>query len=240
MVDASQDEARPESAPAGAAIDRFREDLSEGRDWPTSLLEAMALWTAPRESVDRRDYDYFIAGEAFDWLLLAERLCAAVDGLVPQQEAEELLFHGRFPDSFDPSAFRDLLGIDKYRGYLNYYYGVTVEEALQLATELEVLKRQASNGVHYKDDNSDEAYARIYRAPKSDLLQKFRAEIGYSADQAMSLGESREFTYWLFKHRMRVSDKAKIASDTRKGLEQLQRMKKAPQAAPSSRAAAEG
>jgi hypothetical protein len=40
----------------------------------------------------------------------------------------------------------------------------------------------------------------------------------------MDLTEHKELTYWLFKYRVRNSDKARVASDTRKGLAQLQRM----------------
>jgi len=204
--------------------------MEAGREWPTSLLEAMALWTVPTEICNGREYNYLIGGEAFDWLLLAERLCDAVDGFAPQLEIENLLFTGRFPPTFDSLRFRSLLGVEKYRGHLNYYYGVTVEEALQLATELEVYKRNASNGVRYVDDFSEEAFSRIYRAPKSELLRLFRQEVGSAGRDSMSVGESREFTYWLFKRRFRVSDKPKIASDTKKGLDQLRRMREAVRA----------
>ena len=40
----------------------------------------------------------------------------------------------------------------------------------------------------------------------------------------MTLTEHKEFTYWLFKWRLRQSDGAKAASDTRKGLREYQRM----------------
>ncbi|HJP28541.1 MAG TPA: hypothetical protein QF694_07000, partial [Dehalococcoidia bacterium] len=40
-----------------------------------------------------------------------------------------------------------------------------------------------------------------------------------------SLGSEDAFIYWLFKLRMERSDPAKIASDTRKGLAQLERMR---------------
>ena len=205
----------------------MRDTIEGGRAWPASLLEAMALWTDPQETYRGRTYNYFIAGEAFDWLLLAERLCEAVGGVIPQQEREELLFSGRLPDSFDWSSFQELLGVDKYRGYLNFHYGVTVEEALQLATELEVHKRHASNGIRYLDDYSDEAHARIYRASKSALLERFREESGHESGAPIGLGELKELTYWLFKYRLKICDKTKIASDTRKGLDQLRRMKAA-------------
>lgn len=215
------------SDPRCAALDHLRGALEEGRDWPTALVEAMALWTVPAETHDGRIYVYLVAGEAFDWLTLAERLCGHVEELLPREETEELLFTGNLPPSLDRAEFAAILGVDKYRGYLNYYYGVRVEEALQLAVELEVLKRYASNGVHSVDDCSEEAFRKIYLSPKSELLTSFRQKSGTPPARAMSIAESREFTYWLFRYRMRISDKARIASDTRKGLEQIERMERA-------------
>ena len=37
----------------------------------------------------------------------------------------------------------------------------------------------------------------------------------------MTLTESKEFLYWLFKYRMEHSDKVKVASDTHKALAHL-------------------
>ena len=227
MVDGTDNGSTTTTASQGPAVDHLRSALKEGRDWATALFESMALWTAPTETFRGRTYTYFIAGEAFDWLVLAERLCREVKNLLPRQEKEDLLFVGCFPPSFNTAKIRDILGVDKYRGYLNFYYGVTVEEALQLAAELEVLKRYASNGVQYKDDCSEEAFRKVYLTSKTELLAAFRQERRTPPAHSMSLGESKEFTYWLFKYRLRISDKAKIASDTQKGLEQLQRMRKA-------------
>ena len=219
----------PGAGPASqrAVIERLSSALEDGADWATSLVEAIALWTTPEESYRGRRYNYFIQGEAFDWMLLAERLFGEVGGLVTQKEREDFLFSGRFPDTFDTSKLADLLGVEKYRGYLNYYYGVIVEEALQLATELEVHKRHTSNSVSYREDYTEEAYVKVYGTPGSRLLAMFREEKGSPARRSISVGESREFTYWLFKYRLKASDSAKIASDTKKGLEQLQRMREA-------------
>ena len=203
---------------------QLRRSVAKGRDWPMALLETMGAWPFPQETYRGRRYHYFIGGEAFDWLALAERLCRSIDGLIPQQEKEELLLRGRLPGWFDESRFRDLLGPDKYRGYLNYFYGVTVEEALQLAVEGEARKRHLSNSNRYYRDFSEEAFERIYGAPKGELLRIFREEKGYRSKASMSVAEHREFTYWLFKYRLKACDGARVASDTRKGLKQLQRM----------------
>ena len=210
-----------DSTAQAEAISHLRRSLELGRDWPVAILEAIALWTAPQESFQGRKLTYFIGGEAFDWLLLAERLCKSVDDLLPKSEVEDLLFAGRFPDSFDGNRFKDLLGVEKYRGYLNYFYGVTAEEMLQAAVEREVLKRHISNGYRSRKDLSEEIYNAIYRASKSELFEQFRVEKGLPIEESMTLTESKEFTYWLFKYRLDNSDKAKTASDTRKALQHL-------------------
>ena len=214
----------PELNPEREAVQHLRRSLKQGRHWPTALLEAMALWTTPQETYQGRDYSYFIGGEAFDWLLLAERLSQDVDGLIPQTDLEELLFTGRWPETIDEPQLKRLLGVDKHRGYLNYFYGVMVEEALQSATEREVHKRHLSNSNQYQDDFSEEAFSKIYRSSRSELLKQFRKEKGLRAKRSMTLTESREFTYWLFKHRLSICDKAKVASDTRKGLQHFHRI----------------
>lgn len=204
-----------------AAIERMRAAMLGGAPWANALLDAVGEWPAPIEAVDGVELRYLIGGEAFDWLLMAERLCEAAGDLIPHDERETLLFTGRFPESFDAERFKELLGVQKHSGYLNYYYGVVVEEALQLAVEREVHKRAVSNGNQYQDDFSEEAFFRIYRRGRTELLQNFCAEMGYINEGIISLSQCKEFLYWLFKYRMHISDKAKVASDTRKGIAQL-------------------
>ena len=210
-----------QGTPEREAVLHLKTSLGDGVDWPTAMLEAMALWTRPEEVFEERRYNYLIGGEAFDWLALLERLSHEVAGQVPGDELEELLFTGRFPPSFDESDIQGLLGIDKYRGYLNYFYGVEVESALQQSVETEVEKRYYANGRRDAADRSDEVFFRIYRAPLAELREAYRSETEAPAGESITLTELKEFTYWLFKRRLKVSDKAKIASDTRKGLNAL-------------------
>ena len=218
----ASDEPRSEDADDVNPIEHMLSALRGGVDWPTAMLQAMAYWRAPQETIDGNERNYFIGGEAFDWLLMAERLCEAAGDMIPADEQEALLFDGRFPDTFDAAQFKELLGAHKHSGYLNYFYGVVVEEALQLAVEGEVHKRHISNGNRYQSDFTEEAFARIYHKPHNELLAAFRGDMGYPETDALTLTQSKEFTYWLFKYRVRTSDKARVASDTRKGLAQLQ------------------
>ena len=213
---------------AREAIEHLREALRDGEDWPTALVETMALWTQPQEELLGQRYDYFIGGEAFDWIALAGRLSQEVGDLIPKNELEELLFTGRFPEPFDEDDFEELLGAVKYRGNLNYFYGVEVETALLQAVESEIEKRHYANGRRYVVDHADEAHFHIYRSTQAQLLVEFHTETGQPDSGTMTLTELKEFTYWLFKRRLRVSDKAKIAGDTRKGLRLLDKASLAP------------
>ncbi len=206
------------------AIAHLISSLENGVDWPTAMLQTMSIWRTATETFKDRRNNYFIGGEAFDWLLMAERLCEAAGSFIPDDERETLLFTGNFPTSFDSDTFKELLGAQKHSGYLNFFYGIVVEEALQLAVELEVHKRAVSNGNTYQEDFSEETFFRIYRRGRDELLQEFRTDKGYSQSNSISWNQCKEFLYWLFKYRMRISDKAKIASDTRKGIAQLQEL----------------
>lgn len=202
----------------------LRAEIRRGEPWFPALLRAIARWRLPEEQIDGRRYVYLIAGEAFDWLLLAERLTDAIAGLVPADECDDLLFHGRVPADLGPNGFRGLIGPAKYRAHLNYLYGVLVEEALQLAVEEDRHKeiRCRAWGIDPRVDET--AFQRIYGQGKEELLRLFREERGAVHTPAISLTESREFTYWLFKRRLRVSDPARVASDTQRGLAQLARL----------------
>ena len=210
------------------AIAHLMGALERGVDWPTALLESMSIWRTASETIEGRRNNYFIGGEAFDWMLMAERLCDVSGDLIPGEERDNLLFNGRFPESFDSERFKELLGAQKHSGYLNYFYGVVVEEALQLAVEGEVHKRAVSNGNQYQDDFTEESFFRIYRRTRTELLQNFCTEMGYINEGVISLSQCKEFLYWLFKYRMHISDKAKVASDTRKGIAQLRAIASSP------------
>ena len=196
--------------------------ITGGKHWYIALLEAIGLWTAAEETQNSRYYRYLIDGEAFDWLLLAERLCEAVDQLLPDAEKTALLFHGKPPLNLTREKFKELIGSSKYHQYLNYFYGITVEEALILAVQEEVRKEKWALGYNKDYDSANEAHRRIYGATKAVLLKRFRKEKGYLQRKSISLTELKEFTYWLFKYRLKQCDKAKVASDTKKALNRLQ------------------
>jgi hypothetical protein len=134
-----------------------------------------------------------------------------------------LLFFGKAPIELSKEEFCHLIGEAKYCAHLNYFYGVTVEEALLLAVEEEARKEHRARAFNENSLSPDEAYQRIYGAPINALLRSFRKEKGYPQRHSMELSELKEFTYWLFKYRLKECDKARVASDTKKALKEFER-----------------
>ncbi len=223
---------------ADADIDpvaHFTAELHAGAPWFEAMMQAIALWELPQERVGERQYRYLIGGEAFDWLLLAERLAEAAPSYIPDSELERLLFDGVPPGSvtaasIDDARLRELIGDAKHRAHLNYVYGVTVEEALQYAAELDIAKEAGNVAMHDRreaDAPVDPVYERIYGRPCAALIAEFRDEQQLPHGETTSLMELREFMYWLFKYRVKNQEPARVASDTRKALAQLSAMEAA-------------
>jgi hypothetical protein len=205
------------------AINYLKQAVAGGQHWYLAVLGAMGLWTSAEEVRNDRTYRYLIDGEAFDWLLLAERLCETVDGLIPEDEKDALLFRGVPPLELSAVEVKKLIGESKYGQYLSFFYGVTVEDALLLAIQEEIDKERRVGGFRSRGESDDETYQRIYGTDMEDLLKLFRQGKRYTRHNTMTLAELKEFTYWLFKYRLKRCEKAKIASDTRKALEYLKR-----------------
>jgi hypothetical protein len=206
------------------AIAHLKNALAEGMNWVPALLESMALWTLPEEVYQNHHHRYLLDGEAFDWLLLAKRLLAEVDDLVPEEEKRYLLFSGDVSDSLTEEEFKNLLGPQKYSAYLNYWYGIVVEEALIQSAQEEERKQLHSGGVSASFAITDGAFRRVYGQEREELHRQFREEKGYSVASSFTATEAKEFTYWLFKYRLIHSEGERVASDTRKGILFLQKM----------------
>jgi hypothetical protein len=214
----------PHSLPAigdREAIEHFKQAMAAGKHWYIALLEAIGRWSSREETHNGRHYCYLIEGQAFDWLLLAERLCQEANGYLPEDEMSNLLLRGKPPIELTAEEFETLIGSAKYRAYLNYLYGVIVERALLLAVEEEIDKEQRA---HVYQNHPRDSYQRIYGADQQTLLKCFRQGKGYRQQSSITLSELQEFTYWLFKNRLLNSDRARVASDTKKALAYLERL----------------
>ncbi|MDH4269823.1 MAG: hypothetical protein OEV52_05940 [Dehalococcoidia bacterium] len=206
------------------AIQALKDGIAEGRNWYVALLEAVRLWSSPGEDYAGRHYQYLVDNEAFDWLVLTERLCEELDGLIPEKERTNLLFFGIPPIELSKDEFKNLLGTSKYQAHLNYFYGILVERFLLLSVTEEIRKKKRVLGVNNDNGVVDEAYQRIYGANQSALLKQFRKERHYRQLRSIRLTELNEFTYWLFKYRIKMRDKSCVASDTKKGLAKLREL----------------
>lgn len=207
-----------EAALAGdaRALQYLRDEVRNGGNWYIALLGAIRMWKSTEEYYRGEPYKYLICGEAFDWLRLAERLCDEIKEYVPEREIVDLLFYDRPPVEISEAEFKQALGPAKYRAYLNYLYGVLTEQALLLATIYEIRKGRISP--LSADEEADLAYRSIYRAGSAELLEAFEKEMKYPRRVSLTLAEMKEFTYWLFKYRVKISEKPRMASDTKKAL----------------------
>lgn len=204
------------------AIEHLTEAMGAGKNWYVSLLEAIGEWCSSAEVHKGRRFVYLVGGEAFDWLLLAERLLYEIKGLVPDEEVTDLLFSGKPPVELTREQFKDLIGGAKYRAHLNFVYGVVVEEALVMAVEDAVHKERGLMW-YESTDAGDEAFTRVYGSSRRELLDRFQQQKGLQPSDTLSMAELHEFTYWLFKYRMETTDPERVASDTRKALNQLKK-----------------
>ena len=206
-------------------VELYLRTLEAGEPWYPALLDVIARWTAAAERLDGVTYRYLLAGEAFDWLRLAQRLIEAADlwlpGVVPAEEREQLLFAGLPPGGENESAFAKAIGPQKHRAHLNFQYGVVVEEALQLAMEQEIQKAGSLSGSRNADI---EAHERLYGKPLTELVSLYREETDAALGDSVTVAEWQAFTYWLSKYRFRTAEPARVASDTRKALALLSTM----------------
>ncbi len=213
-----------DGSPDAEALLRLHTGIAAGDHWFTAVLEAISLWRSPQEEFGGRHYTYLLAGEAFDWLLLAERLVEELGDVVPEAERDALIFEGRFPVDLGPWEFQRLLGRAKYRAHLNFWYGVQVEEALLVAVEERLGKDHASGGMMSRVRHEAAAYDWVYGVSHDELLRLHFEDRGIAPTGHMSLTELWEFTYWCFKYRVSKRDPAKVASDTRIGVAKLQQL----------------
>jgi hypothetical protein len=216
--------ATPSPVPAVEdAINRFRLNVESGKSWHMALLETARDWPVSEETVGEQTYRYIIAGEALDLLQIAERLISAAGNVVPEDEKVNFLFHNQPPVTLTAEQVRATLGENRFGQYLNFFYGVTAEEALVQAVEEEVRKEEQGINIHSEAQIIDETFRRVYDESHRALLRQFRKEKNYSQTGSITLEQIKEFSYWRFKYRLKRCEKARVASDTQKALNWMKR-----------------
>ena len=216
-------ESRHPTAACTEIIQRLRADITAGNPWYPALLAAIGGWPLSEENLEGAAYRYLIAGEALDIALLSERLLRETVELVPEQERDLYLFRNQPPLELPAEEFRRLVGEVKYLQHLNYFYGITVEEALTQVVEEEVHKEERGVRARNDQEQTEEAYRRIYDRSQKELLKEFCRTRGYPRSARLQMATMKEFYYWLFQLRLRTHEKARTASDTKKALTWLKR-----------------
>ena len=199
----------------------LRDNISAGHDWYRALLWAIRQWPYAEEQVEDERYVYLIDGEALDLMRLCERLLIEIGDLVPEEQIVDLLAWDHPPSEVSREALKSMLGPEKYRTYLSFLYGILVEEMVPHAVLEELRKARRASGLTRSDVDIDDAYQYVYGSGKQELAGQFQRDHGLPQRHSMTLTEVKEFTYWLFKLRLKSSDKARVASDTKRALTTL-------------------
>jgi hypothetical protein len=206
-----------------AIINELRDTISNGQEWYPALMQAVREWPLSEEVIDGERFVYMLDGEALDLLRLCERLALSIEDLVPVDELLALLANDRPPGGVARRDLKELVGHEKYRSYLTFIYGVLVEEMVVHAVLEDLRKRRRTCGLTYYDGDLDDAYSYVYGSTQTELVDLYRQDKGIPRRSRMTLTQMKEFTYWLFKMRLRNSDKSRVASDTKRALTVLHR-----------------
>ncbi len=207
-----------------------REVSANPSDWKLSVLNIVAEWPIASESVNGEQFQYIVGGEAFNWKRLAERLILNLESSEITNPARSEMWEWLHSDhvfgGFEEGLFRRTLGIDRWRGHLNYFYGVHLEQCLFTAIQNRIHRRRFARGMPLTDDSADEAYEGLYYDEESVLWQKFLDEVvpdnaPIESDDCRSLSLDDEFTYWLFKRRIDSTHPAQVAYETQRGLQMM-------------------
>ena len=208
-----------------AIIGRWIKNLQAGVVWTDALFSAIGDWPLAEEFFQGRHYSYVLANEAFDWLLLAERLINVSTDLVPNSEAERLLFNGELPIEVTEKEIEHAFGQNKYRAHLNYFYGVVVEEALRHSVEDDLIKQNSVKGFRDSPELDSGVFENLYGLSFRKLMSEFYKGKNRRLPVKHRISDLKEFSYWCFRRRIVSSDSSKVASDTKKGLERLNHLR---------------
>lgn len=199
-------------------VSRLRERIASGENWHRAILAAVSEWPLADEIICDERFVYLIDGEALDVSRVYDRLALEIGGLVPPEELVGLLANGKSSSGVSRDEMKELMGADRYRAYLTFIYGVMVEELVVLAVLQDLRRRRRSTGLTHYDADLDDAYLYVYGETREALLNKFQSERGMPRRRSIDLTQLQEFTYWLFKLRLKNSDKSRVASDTKRAL----------------------
>ena len=208
-------------------IFRLDENISKDcENWQKLLFDVIRDWGLSKEKFSTNQINYLIGGEAFNWKTLAVRIASQSKYLSKYEKFWNWIIESGSDGDIPEKELKDLLGYEKYRAHLSYFYGVIVEQALISSVEDSQVKKIISAGILSNEEEINSVYNIIYGDTREHLWQIFRME--YQIDilnTSFTISDEESFIYWLFKLRLQNSDPARIASDTKQGLIKLQQIK---------------
>ena len=215
-------------------LDDLQTNIQDNPDnWQTAFLQTVAAWPIENERVYGETFHYFIAGEAFNWKRLAERIATELAqehvATIPAQQISDWIQASGVFGGIPEDEFRRILGVDGWRAHLNHFYGVQIEQCLITAVQSRIQKKRYSSGMPPSDDASEKAFLGLYEETEQELWIAFTEQnsqrlanlFDESPDDTRTIALDEEFTYWLFKRRIEHTNAPQIAAETKRGLDMM-------------------
>ena len=194
-------------------IQELRNEVSQGENWQKSVAKYIGLWNEKEEFYRGYKYIYLIDDEALDWLTLTERLVSSIKSYITKEEYNYVSTSGLLPDQEIYNYIKKTIPKKKLSQMRNFYYGIIIEN---LIYHYKILEYQKNTIV--VEDNDQRFYEEIYNKPIEVLYEIFYKERKTINKNKLNFHELKLFSYWLFKYRLKHSDKTKMAHETNTAL----------------------
>ena len=189
-------------------IQELKSKIENGINWEKAVVDCISDWDINEEFYRGYKYKYWINNEAFDWMSLTERLGSAIKSYLNKKKFDELIFTGLLPSKSSYEYMKKVISKNKLSQVRNFYYGIIIEDLIYIQKSQQYLK----NSIY--TTNEYDGYEEIYGKNINLLFQQFAKITKFTNQTKINLYTYKEFIYWLFKFRIKNSDKTKVASDT--------------------------
>ena len=189
-------------------IQELKSKIENGINWEKAVVDCISDWDINEEFYRGYKYKYWINNEAFDWMSLTERLGSAIKSYLNKKKYHELIFTGLLPSKNSYEYMKKVISKNKLSQMRNFYYGIIIEDLIYIQKSQQDLK----NSIY--TTNKYDGYEEIYGKNINLLFQQFAKNTKFTNQTKINLYTYKEFIYWLFKFRIKNSDKTKVASDT--------------------------
>ncbi|MQG06893.1 MAG: hypothetical protein FI681_03660 [SAR202 cluster bacterium] len=189
-------------------IQELKSKIENGINWEKAVVDCISDWDISEEFYRGYKYKYWINNEAFDWMTLTERLGSAIKSYLSKKKYHELIFTGLLPNKSSYEYMKKVISKNKLSQMRNFYYGIIIEDLIYIQKSQQYLKNSLYSINEY------DGYEEIYGKNINLLFQQFAKNIKFTRQNTINLYTYKEFIYWLFKFRIKYSEKTKVASDT--------------------------